>query len=593
MSAEKRRRSGAAARFMPRTRACLLLLLLCPASGWALNAREAVEYRELQARYDGLLRRGPRARSAEWVALAQRTRRFREGLSDERAFDDADFLSALCYAQAGASGRGKHLRRAAEELRAIAGKGGSSELAGDARLMLGKVQERRGRPAEAVDAYLELLRGHASDGAAEAALDRLGELGRRAELRPGIEKALGEFAGASEDKWLTAKARLGLPPKGGEPRSGMLERRLSAGGGSAAPEPGRRPDTQRRPELLDAKIWSAARSTRFVLAFSRETEYSQRRLENPPRLELEFKGAGVAALLRSLAIDDGLAKGIAISESGKDARVRIDLERVDEIRVFALHEPFRVLVDLEGAKKKRPPPGPPSAGPPSAARRAKTIVIDAGHGGHDPGARGPDGAAEKEINLAVARELARLLRRDPGYSVYLTRETDRFVPLDQRAAFANQRNADLFISIHCNASKNDAPSWGGIETYHLGPPRGLSAEDVARYENGRQVRDPEEISAIARRYQKALRARESRAFSELTQERLTARLGFADRGVKTAPFAVLVGAQMPAVLVELGFLTNPREAARLVQPEAQRALALGLYESVAAFTGNAAASAAR
>ena len=209
-----------------------------------------------------------------------------------------------------------------------------------------------------------------------------------------------------------------------------------------------------------------------------------------------------------------------------------------------------------------------SADAPPGVDRFDTVVIDAGHGGEDEGAKGPRGALEKDVVLDVASRLAKRLR-GRGLRVVLTRDSDHFVPLERRTAIANDARGDLFVSIHANAARDRGAR--GVETYFLS----LDATDeaaarVAERENGAfrrsgadaaPVGDP--VVAILGNLMANEHLSESSAFARMAQASLANGDSRASRGVKQAPFVVLVGLQMPASLVEVGFITNRQDEARL------------------------------
>lgn len=232
----------------------------------------------------------------------------------------------------------------------------------------------------------------------------------------------------------------------------------------------------------------------------------------------------------------------------------------------------------------------------AAAQAAKStrplVVIDAGHGGVDPGARGPGGAREKTVTLAVARELAALLREQGDLEVRMTRDRDTLISLRDRPRMANRwRGVNgksdrpaLFLSIHCNADAS--PSARGFETFFLSEAKTEDARRVAAMENAAQQyekperRSGDALSFILNDLRQNLYLRESSGWAERIQQRLeTVHVG-PDRGVKQAGFVVLNGAFMPAVLVELGFITNPREEAMLTDPASQRRIARQLARAV-------------
>lgn len=216
----------------------------------------------------------------------------------------------------------------------------------------------------------------------------------------------------------------------------------------------------------------------------------------------------------------------------------------------------------------------------------KTIVIDAGHGGDDVGAVGPNKEYEKVINLEVAKYLDNILKQR-GYKVYLTRSTDKFIKVMDRTILANEKNADLFISIHTNSMpKEKASSTSGIETFFLSPARSERAKKVAALENKDDIREMSESSKNV--FLESLnrpRITASHKFaidvqSGLLQAARTKYKDVRDTGVKEGPFWVLVGAQMPSILIELGFISHPVESKRLYQKDYQQLLANGIANGI-------------
>ena len=216
----------------------------------------------------------------------------------------------------------------------------------------------------------------------------------------------------------------------------------------------------------------------------------------------------------------------------------------------------------------------------------KTIVIDAGHGGDDVGAVGPNKEYEKVINLEVAKYLDNILKQR-GYKVYLTRTTDKFIKVMDRTILANEKNADLFISIHTNSMpKEKASSTSGIETFFLSPARSERAKKVAALENKDDIREMSESSKNV--FLESLnrpRITASHKFaidvqSGLLQAARTKYKDVRDTGVKEGPFWVLVGAQMPSILIELGFISHPVESKRLYDKDYQQVLANGIANGI-------------
>jgi N-acetylmuramoyl-L-alanine amidase len=218
------------------------------------------------------------------------------------------------------------------------------------------------------------------------------------------------------------------------------------------------------------------------------------------------------------------------------------------------------------------------------ARPLKLIVLDPGHGGHDPGATGAGGLQEKEVVLDVAKRLARILEAEGGVRISLSRTGDYFVPLKERTSFANGQRADLFVSIHANAHRVSAPE--GVETYFLSSEAtDNEARAVAAFENGVIALEPHKpkediLKSMLWDMAQSQVQEESSHLAETLQDSLAETLNLQNRGVKQAAFYVLGGAAMPAVLVEVGFVTNPREERRLMdeahRERVARALAAGL-----------------
>ena len=218
--------------------------------------------------------------------------------------------------------------------------------------------------------------------------------------------------------------------------------------------------------------------------------------------------------------------------------------------------------------------------------RDKVIVIDAGHGGKDPGAVGYRKYREKVVVLSIAKELRNILK-SRGYKVYMTRDRDKFVKLRNRTKYANKKNADIFISIHANAvSKKHAKKTYGIECYYLSKSRSTRAKNVAAVENSADLADMNFYGKES--FLNTLNSHNIIAANKLAIDLQRSALAtlkkrykhVKDAGVREGPFWVLVGAQMPAVLVEVGFITNPQEARRLVNKTYQKTLAQGLANGV-------------
>jgi N-acetylmuramoyl-L-alanine amidase len=218
--------------------------------------------------------------------------------------------------------------------------------------------------------------------------------------------------------------------------------------------------------------------------------------------------------------------------------------------------------------------------------KVNRIVIDAGHGGHDEGTSGPSGLLEKDVVLDVATRLSLLLQTRMGVEVILTRSDDTFIPLTERTRIANRKRADLFLSIHANSSP--APAVGGIETFFLNFTNSPGALDVAARENAGADRAVGDLTDLVKEITLNDKITESQAFAQTVQSALYAQAlkgnpTAHNRGVKRAPFVVLIGAQMPSILAEIGFLTNARDEAMLAKPEYRQKIAEALYKGVSQY----------
>jgi N-acetylmuramoyl-L-alanine amidase len=218
------------------------------------------------------------------------------------------------------------------------------------------------------------------------------------------------------------------------------------------------------------------------------------------------------------------------------------------------------------------------------------IVIDPGHGGHDTGTIGPTGLMEKDLCLDVALRLGKIIeQRLPGADVVYTRSDDTFVPLEERTNIANQAKADLFISIHANSSRDTGAR--GIETYYLNLKGTSEAMEVAARENATAQEGVHELESLVKRIAQTEKIDESKEFAEDIQESLSDRIqrtskSVRNRGVRKAPFVVLIGADMPSILTEISFLSNPADEKLLKQPEQRQRVAEGLYQGISSYLQN-------
>lgn len=322
--------------------------------------------------------------------------------------------------------------------------------------------------------------------------------------------------------------------------------------------------------------------SKIVLTLSAPAEYAI--LKEPNAYVIRFKAPVRAPYAEQSFEDPYIAK---ITFVGSDLRIQLtSTEVVGD--AYQLENPPRVVLDLR--KAAAPIPGAPlplpGFRPPTELPGIRTIVIDPGHGGKEVGAVGPGGLLEKDVTLAVARKLAASLASKTGARVVMTREDDSIVSLDQRTAIANQYKADLFLSVHMNAAVVEDAK--GSETYYLS----LEASDelarkAAETENASAANDPaSDLKLILWDLAQQAYIDESSLFASAIQEELNAATGVANRGVKQAPFKVLIGATMPAALVEVGFITNAEEEAKLQSEEFQNLMVDALTRAVQRYKTN-------
>jgi N-acetylmuramoyl-L-alanine amidase len=289
----------------------------------------------------------------------------------------------------------------------------------------------------------------------------------------------------------------------------------------------------------------------------------------------------LAVPLQQEKVVDPLVQDLAVLPQ----QIRVQLTPGAEVQSYVLETPFRIVFDIHQPSGVQ---APATASPaPSLPPGIRTVVIDPGHGGTETGAIGPSGIQEKELTLILARDLEARLEQS-GLRVVLTRNEDANLPLDARTSIANQNKADLFISIHLNSSLGSGAY--GTETYFVSTEasdsraaRSATDENAEPAPAGSADADPqamEDLQLILWDLAQSHHLAESQRFANMVQGELNQTLQLRDRGVKQAPFRVLMGANMPAVLVELGFISNPDEEKKLQDPEYRSGLIQALVRSV-------------
>jgi len=356
--------------------------------------------------------------------------------------------------------------------------------------------------------------------------------------------------------------------------------------------------------------WSTDNFTRVVIHLDKEMPFNSRFLKadpangKPPRLFVDIKGTRVDKNLYVEPIKNGLLEEIKFARNtNNQVRVVLYIRSFDDYKVFALQEPFRIVMDIHGSGAKTGnyyakdkgdykyeaglPEDKVSSLSEALGLKIRTVVIDAGHGGHDPGAIGQSGLKEKDVTLRIAKALKAKLDKDGKKfgitKVYLTRSTDKFIPLEERTGIAKKLGADLFISVHCNAARNRQAY--GIETYILSFTNDQRSLAVAARENASTGISRSDMENVLKQYLLSAKINESDRFAGYVQSSVVTSVSgkyqpVKNKGVKKAPFIVLIGADIPSILVETSFITNPREEKRLKSNEYVNYLADGIFAGI-------------
>ncbi len=444
-------------------------------------------------------------------------------------------------------------------------------------------------------------------------------------------------AGAKDAKSVAGKSggkksggeKAAAPAKQAEPKASTQQAKPPKKQEAKAPKPA---------VVTDVQVYSGRDYSRIVLVLSDEARHHWQVLPPDPkepgvrRLYVDLDDAVVRrGVPGRFDVRGDVARKVRLSPFKPGVlRMVVEVENLKTQQVFVLENPYRVIVDVQGEASKKdagaaskPGASKPAAGKPGKKGRSaeaasvqpddkpglpgvnlatasrkrmarqlveqlgltvRTVMVDAGHGGRDSGARGVGGLWEKNVNLQVAKLLGKQLEQ-MGFEVLYTRTTDKYVPLEVRTAMANAQKADLFVSVHCNAHGD--PKSSGVETYSLNLASTPDEVRVAARENSVDPRRISDMQKILDELMHASKLSESREFAKsahsatLSQARRS--LDLRDRGVHEAPFYVLLGAKMPAILVEIGYITNPAEGAKLKDPKYLEGLARGIAEGVKAY----------
>lgn len=421
-------------------------------------------------------------------------------------------------------------------------------------------------------------------------------------------------------------------------------------------KPPKKAATNGRVGVQKVRHFTGKEYTRIVIDTDKEVKYTQARLTKPDRIYFDLKQSRLTDDLAAgtYPISDDFLKQIRVGQFSRDVvRVVLDFESISQYRAFSLHNPDRLVVDILGIKPEAPtktaqrqtprpsnpppdrtvrpetppqdspkerssgdgsveaetvedmppplPPDPTTDGRYPLARQlgltARRVIIDPGHGGRDPGTQSRAGVKEKDLVLDISRRVAKLLKANGEYEVIMTRNNDTLPPLEERTAIANSRGADLFVSIHANASPSR--NVRGIETYYLNLATTPDAEETAARENAVSTGRIAELQGLLHQIMNNSKIAESSDFAHQVQNSMVRNVlasqnkSSRNRGVKTAPFYVLLGANMPSILVEVSYLSNSEDAKLLSSSQYRQKLAQSIADGIQRYTGSLKKVAAR
>ena len=365
------------------------------------------------------------------------------------------------------------------------------------------------------------------------------------------------------------------------------------------------------PDVTGIQVSSTENDARIVVMLNDAVRYDSARISGPERIYFDLHGARLDSSVpqKMVPAGDGLLKWVRAAQNTDDVvRLVLDADKAKDYSAQLLSDPYRLVIDVSaqggaassGASSAATQETAANLPPETSASRdnrltltqalglkISRIAIDPGHGGSDTGAMGPHGLMEKNLCLDVALRLGRLIQQDiPGAEVIYTRTTDKFVSLEDRTAIANRANADLFISIHANSS--DSPEARGVETYYLSVLASPESMRLAARENALAQSSLHDLPELVEMITRNAKIAESKVLAGDIQSALATRLelvsrGETNRGVKRAPFVVLTGANMPAVLSEISFISNASDESLLLESSQRQRVAESLYRGIAAY----------
>jgi len=504
-----------------------------------------------------------------WIKVISSYKEVEEKYPGGRRGDESLFMAAKLYRELNPySGLRSDLNSSNKLLTKLLENYHKSSLADDSIFMMGENFEKMGQKKDAYNAFEKITENY-----------KKGDRVRDAKKKLSALKKYAPSGKAAPEKTVLRKPKKARSKKN-----------------SASRTP---PNSGAYTRVTDIRHWSNPKYTRIMIALDGEAKYESHLLRRdpslgkPPRLYLDIYNARKSDPWKEeIPIHDGLLKKARVAQNAADkVRVVLDIESIKDFNIFPMMDPYRIIIDVRGDDVIRNPsieallPGDVKDKKRlkeaiedeslSLSRQLglgiRKIVIDPGHGGKDPGAIGPNRTKEKDVNLSIAKALKKKLETDYNYIVVLTRSRDEFLELHERTAIANMESADLFVSLHANANRNKRAS--GIETYVMNARATdrFSAEVAARENavtSNRMGAFGSILEAILVDMQKTNKVNESTRLASSIQKNMHGFMskkykGVKDLGVKKGPFYVLIGANMPSVLVEVGFISNKGEEKRL------------------------------
>ncbi|MFC2169030.1 N-acetylmuramoyl-L-alanine amidase [Acidobacteriota bacterium] len=359
------------------------------------------------------------------------------------------------------------------------------------------------------------------------------------------------------------------------------------------------PNSNSNIEIHNVRPYTHPTYTRIVIDIGKLREYSHNKLPSPDRIYVDIYQTRLNPILhgKTFHINNNYINQIRIAQkTSSSVRLVVDLEfeKIENYRVFHLPDPFRIVIDIypdESGPDSSPVITPPSPKPTKSGYTiirqlglgVKRVVIDPGHGGADPGCVGKLGSFEKNIVIDISKRLKDLLVSKNHLEVILTRESDIFMPPENRTVIANQKHADIFISIHANS--NPSKRLNGVETFYLNFSKDPSVNTIAARENATSTKNISEMKDIIERIAKNSKIVESKDLAEKIHNNLVSRISktqpnIKNLGFKGGPFWVLIGGKMPSVLVEVSHLSNLKEETRLKTSQYRQHIAQGIYDGI-------------